>query len=419
MIDNRTDNLHYLLPDPANLMKSEDLPRLIATLEMIDADIAAIITGMVGLAPLHHSHEMAEIIGLVNALAGKAAFVHNHSIGSLTGVDLSNATNGQFMKFNGTLWIPAFITAADLANKIISDAKLRDSAALSILGRAAASVGSPGDISATANDRLLARVGDALAFVQMTLGMVPDGLLTFAKLASAAIASQAEAEAGSATTKLMTPLQTAQAIAALGGGGVKISTFTAGATFTKDPKAKYIRLIVQAGGGGGGGASTGTGATGGSGAAGVYADALYDASSITTPQPITIGARGTGGGGNGGTGGASSVGSLVSCGGGGGGGSAGTAATSQATLGNQGPPPTIAGSPLYVYQRNGELNYSSSSSFDGFSSPLGIGGKNGSGSNGEDGGGYGSGGGGGRRGASGSFNGGRGAPGIVIVEEYF
>ncbi|WP_336802529.1 hypothetical protein, partial [Kaistia sp. MMO-174] len=88
--------------------------------KMIDADIAEIITGMVLLAPLHHSHEMADIVGLVNALAGKSSVGHNHGIGTLTGVDFSSATSGQWAKFNGTLWIPAFIVAADLADKIIS-----------------------------------------------------------------------------------------------------------------------------------------------------------------------------------------------------------------------------------------------------------------------------------------------------------
>jgi hypothetical protein len=44
---------------------------------------------------------------------------------------------------------------------------------------------------------------------------VAAGSLAFSKLAAAAIASQAEAEAGAASTKLMTPERTAQAIAAL------------------------------------------------------------------------------------------------------------------------------------------------------------------------------------------------------------
>ncbi len=50
------------------------------------------------------------------------------------------------------------------------------------------------------------------------LAKFADGLWTFAKLDSGAIASQAEAEAGTSAVKLMTPQRTAQAIAALASG---------------------------------------------------------------------------------------------------------------------------------------------------------------------------------------------------------
>lgn len=54
---------------------------------------------------------------------------------------------------------------------------------------------------------------------------ITDGVVTFAKLAAAAIASQAQAEAGSATDVLMTPERTAQAIAALAASGPFTSEF--------------------------------------------------------------------------------------------------------------------------------------------------------------------------------------------------
>jgi hypothetical protein len=224
--DNRTPNRDYRLPHADNLMKSEEVPRFITTFNMLDADIAAILAELEEKADAVHDHAMTEIIGLVAALAGKSPTGHNHGIGTLTGVDLSGAANGQFMKFNGTIWIPAALATADLANKIITNAKLRDSDALTVIGRALASVGAPADISATLNDTFLRRVSDALGFGGLTLGMVPDGLLTtaklaneavtFPKLATAAIATKTEAEAGTATDKLMSPLRTAQAIAASG-----------------------------------------------------------------------------------------------------------------------------------------------------------------------------------------------------------
>lgn len=51
-------------------------------------------------------------------------------------------------------------------------------------------------------------------------GIIADNLLTFAKFAASAVADQAEAEAGTSNTEFMTPLRTAQAIAALVASGV-------------------------------------------------------------------------------------------------------------------------------------------------------------------------------------------------------
>lgn len=101
----------------------------------------------------------------------------------------------------------------------VTPAKMNSGDAVSVLGRSANSSGTRADIAASANDRLLARVSNALSFVQLTAGMIANGIISFAHLASGAIASQGEAEAGAASNKLMTPQRTAQAIAALGGGG--------------------------------------------------------------------------------------------------------------------------------------------------------------------------------------------------------
>jgi hypothetical protein len=57
-------------------------------------------------------------------------------------------------------------------------------------------------------------VSNALAWGTLTIGMVPDALLTFAKLATAAIASQAEAIAGTASTVLLTPQRGTQLVTA-------------------------------------------------------------------------------------------------------------------------------------------------------------------------------------------------------------
>ncbi len=70
----------------------------------------------------------------------------------------------------------------DVKDNAVSDAKLRDSAAVSVIGRSANSSGDPADIAAGANDTVLRRVSNALGFGQLTVGMLPNDLVTYAKL---------------------------------------------------------------------------------------------------------------------------------------------------------------------------------------------------------------------------------------------
>lgn len=72
--------------------------------------------------------------------------------------------------------------AATIANDAVSDAKLRNSAAVSVIGRAANSSGDPADIAAASNDTILRRVADAISFGVLTAGMAAANLWTFAKL---------------------------------------------------------------------------------------------------------------------------------------------------------------------------------------------------------------------------------------------
>jgi hypothetical protein len=90
---------------------------------------------------------------------------------------------------------PGSVAATIAANAIVTTkildanvtfAKIQDLTGVSVLGRAANSTGVSANIAAGANDRLLTRVADALAFTQLTVGMVPDATLTPAKLTTAA-----------------------------------------------------------------------------------------------------------------------------------------------------------------------------------------------------------------------------------------
>jgi hypothetical protein len=79
---------------------------------------------------------------------------------------------------------PGLLSLGVIPDGLLTNAKLRNSAALSIMGRSANSSGAPADIVAGADDRLLTRVASVLAWTQVTLGMIADGLLTNAKLFS-------------------------------------------------------------------------------------------------------------------------------------------------------------------------------------------------------------------------------------------
>lgn len=111
--------------------------------------------------------------------------------------------------------------------------------------------------------------------------------------ATAALATQGEAEAGTNNTKTVTPLRVAQAIEALAGGGTKVTEFLSSGLFTKDADSKAAIFLLW--GGGGGGASNGNSGGGGGGAC-VFG--IMDASDLSASETVTIGAGGSNTGGN-------------------------------------------------------------------------------------------------------------------------
>ena len=206
--------------------------------------------------------------------------------------------------------------------------------------------------------------------------------------------------------------------------------FTSSGTYTPNPKAK--RIIVEVQGGGGGGAGTNSpsvmSSASGSGASGAYAKGVFD---NPTTQTVTIGSGGTGGvdnpAGNGNAGGKSSFGSLITAVGGNGG-QAMTADTGVLSASIAGTVPDIQFTGANIFGRgcgmpglSVRLSAGVSYSGNGGDSQMGAGGL---GSRGHSRGGNGTGPGAGGAGAnvnggvSGSYTGGNGAAGIVIVWEY-
>ena len=71
---------------------------------------------------------------------------------------------------------------ANVPDDSIGDAKLRNSAGVSVIGRSANSTGDPADIVAGADDQLLRRVSGSLSFGTATTAMLAANIVTFAKL---------------------------------------------------------------------------------------------------------------------------------------------------------------------------------------------------------------------------------------------
>ncbi len=234
------------------------------------------------------------------------------------------------------------------------------------------------------------------------------------------------------------PDNTIQTSAAINKINVKV--FTGSGTYTPSPGLVYAVIEVVGGGGGGAAGYLEWGSCanpgdfpGCGGASGGYARKTLTAAQIGSSQPVVVGGGGGGGNSNnfcdcsGGSGGTSSFGPLVSpflsaTGGGGGGGSVdwswagGNGSGGDVNISGQYGFPSFWGNPGYY---NPPLPGGM-----GGSSHFGAGGRDIAGNDGSSGKAYGSGGGGGSlyedwsSGSYTAYNGGNGAPGVVIVTEY-
>lgn len=118
------------------------------------------------------------------------------------GVPLSDGDKGDITLSSGaTVWT--------IDNDVVSDAKLRNSAALSVIGRSANSTGDPADIAAANDGEVLRRSGTTVGFGTVATAGIADAAVTLAKqadLAQSRIIGRAEG-AGTGVPTALTPTQ--------------------------------------------------------------------------------------------------------------------------------------------------------------------------------------------------------------------
>lgn len=104
-----------------------------------------------------------DLVGAMLVDSATIDFTYNDGAGTFTGIVIDNS---------------------------ITDAKLRQSAGVSVVGRSANSTGNVADITAGSNDTVLRRVSNALDFGQLTVGMFPNDVVTYAKIQNVSATSR-------------------------------------------------------------------------------------------------------------------------------------------------------------------------------------------------------------------------------------
>jgi hypothetical protein len=322
-----------------------------------------------------------------------------------------------------------------VADNSITDAKLRDSTGLSVIGRSANSSGNPADIVAANNDEVLRRSGTSIGFGQIATAGITDSAVTTAKITDTNV-TFAKIQNVNTSTVLGRSSSGAGSVEALTlGSGLSLTSgildtvrtrtqvvLTSGTSWNVPTGVNQVRYRMIAGGGGGGGvtAANTLGASGGG--AGEYAEGYLTVTpSGTVSYSIgSAGAGGTAGANNGSAGGNTTLSTITVNGGSGGQGTNTFGATSAPGLGGTGG----TGGDVRVAGAPGQPGQGSSGSAfwggGGGSSQLGGGGRarmgvadgQGSGFNAV---GYGAGGGGGF--STGTAQaGGNGTQGVIILE---
>jgi hypothetical protein len=135
-------------------------------------DTAMLIDGAVTDAKLRDSSPLSVIGRPVNSTGDPS--------------NIAAANDGEVLRRSGAVLGFGTLATAGIADNAVTDGKLRDSAALSVMGRSANSTGDPADIAAANDGEVLRRSGTALGFGTVATAGIADDAVTNAKLANMA-----------------------------------------------------------------------------------------------------------------------------------------------------------------------------------------------------------------------------------------
>jgi hypothetical protein len=90
----------------------------------------------------------------------------------------------------GDVTAAAGSNSTTIPNNTITDAKLRDSAALSVIGRSANSFGDPADTAAANDDEVLRRSGTSIGFGTVATAGIADDAVVYSKIQDVSASSR-------------------------------------------------------------------------------------------------------------------------------------------------------------------------------------------------------------------------------------
>ena len=124
--------------------------------------------------PSFLTERVEDIVGALVTTSTSITWTYDDGAGTLTGVITDRDYGDITVTATGATWT--------IDNNAVSNAKLRDSAALSVIGRSANSTGDPADIAASADGNVLRRSGTTLGFGTVATAGLADNSVTFAKM---------------------------------------------------------------------------------------------------------------------------------------------------------------------------------------------------------------------------------------------